>query len=67
MSSFLGPIIERSYYDISYTDSAIDVPPGEYVVMTFISKFELRDSVTETLTLMLGDNNQWQVAGYFLR
>ena len=65
--SFLGPIIERSHYDISYTDSAIDVPPGEYVVMTFISKFELRDSVTETITLMLGDNNQWQVAGYFLR
>jgi hypothetical protein len=40
---------------------------GEYVVMTFVSRFELRDRVTETVTLMLGDNNQWQVAGYFLR
>lgn len=65
--SFLGPIIERSQYDIAYTDSPIDVPSGEYVVMRFVSKFELRDRVTETVTLMLGDNNQWQVAGYFLR
>ena len=65
--SFLGPIVERIHHDISYTDSAIDVPSGEYVVMTFISKFELRERVTETITLMLGDNNQWQVVGYFLR
>lgn len=67
LRSFLGPIIERVHHDISYTDSASDVPPGEYVIMTFISKFELKDSVTETITLMLGDNNQWQVAGYYLR
>jgi hypothetical protein len=65
--SFLGPIVERIHHDISYTDSASDVPSGEYVIMTFISKFELRDGVTETITLMLGDNNQWQVVGYFLR
>jgi hypothetical protein len=67
LRSFLGPIIERIYHDISYTNSAADVPPGEYVVMTFISKFEFRDRVTETITLMLGDNNQWQVAGYYLK
>ena len=65
--SFLGPIIERIHQDISYTDSAIDVPSGEYVVMTFISKFEFKERVTETITLMLGDNDQWQVVGYFLR
>ena len=65
--SFLGPIVERIHHDISYTDSADNVPSGEYVVMTFVSKFELRDRVTETVTLMLGDNEQWQVAGYFLR
>lgn len=65
--SFLGPIVERIHHDISYTDSADDVPSGEYVVMTFISKFELREQVMETITLMLGDDDQWEVAGYFLR
>ncbi len=65
--SFLGPIIERIHHDISYTDSAIGVPAGEYVVMTFISRFELRERVIETITLMLDSNDQWQVVGYFLR
>jgi hypothetical protein len=65
--SFLGPVVERIRQDISYTDSASDVPAGEYVVMTFISSFELRERVIETITLILGENNQWQVVGYFLR
>ena len=65
--SFLGPVVERAYSSISYTDSAIDVPEGEYVVMTFVSKFELREKVIETITLMLGDNGEWRVAGYFLK
>lgn len=65
--NFLGPIVERMFHDISYTDSASDVPEGEYVVLTYISKFKLRGSVIETITLMLGDDNQWRVAGYFLR
>ena len=65
--TFLGPIVERMHQTITYTDSAGDVPPGEYVVMTFVSKFELRERVTETITLLLGDDDQWEVVGYFLR
>jgi hypothetical protein len=65
--NFLGPIVERMYHDISYTDTASDVPEGEYVILTYISKFKLRERVIETITLMLNDNNQWQVVGYFLR
>ncbi len=67
LRTFLGPIIERTHYDISYTDTARDVPAGEYVIMTFVSRFELRERVTETITLLLGDNGQWQVVGYFLK
>jgi len=67
LRTFLGPIVERVHHSISYTDDASDVPTGEYVVMTFVSKFELRERVTETLTLLLGDDDQWEVVGYFLR
>ena len=67
LRSYLGPIVERIHHDITYTDSADDVPEGEYVVMTFISKFQLSERVLEKLTLMLGDNDQWQVVGYFLK
>lgn len=67
LRSFLGPIIERMQHDITYTDSASDVPTGEYVVMTFVSRFTLSERVFEKLTLMLGEDDQWQVVGYFLR
>lgn len=66
LRSFLGPIVERIQHDITYTDSADDVPAGEYVVMTFVSKFALSERVFEKLTLMLGEDDQWQVVGYFL-
>ncbi len=66
LRSFLGPIVERIQHDITYTDSAGDVPDGEYVVMTFISKFKLRERVVEKLTLMLGEDDNWKVVGYFL-
>ncbi len=65
--SFLGPIVERIQHDIAYTSTASDVPEGEYVILTFISRFELRERVIETITLMLGDDDQWKVVGYFLR
>jgi len=65
--NYLGPIVKRMYHDISYTDTATNVPEGEYVVLRYISTFELRERVIETITLMLGDDNQWQVVGYYLR
>ncbi len=65
--SFYGPILERRHKDIVYTDSADSVPDGRYVILTFISKFESRDYAIETITLMLGADNLWKVAGYFVR
>lgn len=67
LRSFLGPIVERLQHEITYTATASDVPSGEYVVMTFVSKFALSERVFEKLTLMLGDNDRWQVVGYFLK
>ena len=67
LRSFLGPIVERIHHDITYTDSASDVPAGEYVIMTFVSRFALSERVFEKITLMLGEDDQWQVVGYFLK
>jgi aspartokinase-like uncharacterized kinase len=67
LRSLLGPILERVEHDIAYTSYAKDVPEGEYVVMTFVSRFALKERVIETVTLMLGDNNEWQVAGYHFK
>ncbi|MDH3999044.1 MAG: DUF4019 domain-containing protein [Desulfuromonadales bacterium] len=67
LRSALGPVVERRTQNLAYTDSADDVPAGQYVVMTFVSKFEFRERVVETLTLMLDQDNLWRVAGYFIR
>jgi hypothetical protein len=63
----LGPIIGRDHRDISYTRSSPDVPAGEYVVLTFFSQFRDRAFATETVTVKLGLDNIWRVAGYFVR
>lgn len=65
--AYIGPVVERVSQDISYATSSDNVPPGKYVVMTFISTFQFRERVVETLTLLLGDNGEWRVVGYFLR
>ncbi len=62
-----GPILERTTDRISYTDAAIDAPPGEYVVVTYVSKFALKGFVIETITLILDRSGEWLVAGYFLK
>lgn len=62
-----GPILERRQHDIAYTDSAPDVPAGEYVVITFVSRFARRGYVIETITLLLSQRGTWQVAGYYLK
>jgi hypothetical protein len=65
--SRLGPIIGREQQDISYTRYSQDVPEGEYVVLTFLSRFQDRAHATETLTLKLGTDKIWRVAGYYVR
>ncbi len=62
-----GPMVERQQKDISYATVAKDSPEGEYIVMTFDSHFQLKESATETVTLMLEEDNNWRVAGYFIQ
>ncbi|HKL25147.1 MAG TPA: DUF4019 domain-containing protein [Desulfuromonadales bacterium] len=67
LRAFLGPILDREARDISYTRHARDIPAGEYVVLTFLSRFGNRPVATETVTLKLGADAAWRVAGYFIR
>lgn len=66
LRGFLGPALERIRHRMTYTLATEDVPEGEYVVMTFITRFASRSHVIETITLMLGADQEWRVVGYFL-
>jgi len=67
LRNFLGPIISRQHQDSSFTRNASDVPEGQYVVLTFLSSFRDRQHATETITLKLGKDDIWRVAGYYVR
>ncbi|MGK2905009.1 MAG: DUF4019 domain-containing protein [Desulfuromonadales bacterium] len=61
-----GALVERSEEDASYSTTAKDSPDGEYIALTFATKYQRAESVTEFVTVMLEDGH-WKVAGYFIQ
>jgi len=66
LRAMVGPLVERFQHKIAYADEVVGGPATRYVVVTFMSRFQLRERVKETITLLLDENDQWLVAGYFL-
>lgn len=60
-------MIARRLVDAEYTASLASAPPGEYVVVQFLSRFESTDSIPETVTLKLEDDGTWRVAVWRVR
>lgn len=62
-----GRLIDRKQKEYIYTkEPKKDIPAGEYMVYIFTSKFENKNDLTETVTLMLEDDKTWRIAGYFI-
>ncbi len=62
-----GKLIDRRQKKYLYTRKPKKgVPEGEYMVYIYASRFENRDDLSETVTVMLETDNSWRVAGYFI-
>lgn len=61
-----GALVEREEQNASYSTTAKDSPDGEYILLTFESRFKNAESVDEYVTVML-DDQVWRVAGYFIQ
>lgn len=61
-----GALVERSEESVSYSTSAHDSPEGEYIALTFGSKYQRVESLAEYVTVML-EGDRWRVAGYFIQ
>ena len=61
-----GELVERVEESVSYSTSAKDSPEGEYIALTFDSKYQRAESVSEYVTVML-EGGHWKVAGYFIQ
>lgn len=62
-----GPVVERSQKSMTYSTSAKDSPEGEYILIIFDTSFKGKSGATESLTVMLDQNQAWRVAGYFIK
>lgn len=62
-----GDVLERKQQDVFATQGGKEgIPEGEYMVYSFATRFTNRDSLKETVTVMLEDDQSWRVAGYFI-
>lgn len=62
-----GNVLERKQKDVFATQGGNKgIPEGEYMVYTFETRFTNRDTLEETVTVMLEDDQGWRVAGYFI-
>ena len=62
-----GTLQERSPAAVAYKDRIERMPPGDYVTVVFVSKFEQRGEVQELVTTVREGDGRWRVTGYSVR
>lgn len=63
----LGKVQSRTFKSANYETKLPNAPAGKYMVVQFRTKFANSPAAIETVTPMLGSDNQWKVSGYFIR
>ncbi|MSU59075.1 MAG: DUF4019 domain-containing protein [Pedosphaera sp.] len=63
----LGKLTLRTLKSAEYTKELSGAPEGEYVVVQFTAAFERKKEATEKVTLILGRDLFWRVAGYSVK
>jgi hypothetical protein len=63
----LGRNISRKLAKSTLKKELPGAPDGNYVICQFNSQFEKKKSAKETVTMMLGQDGTWRMAGYFIK
>jgi hypothetical protein len=63
----LGKVKSRAVRSSEYSTTMPGAPDGEYVVVTFDTVFENKQTAVETVPLMKEDDGAWRVSGYWIR
>lgn len=63
----LGRLLSRKVHSTAYKTSLPGAPDGRYVIITFKTAFENKQSAIETVTPMLDRDGRWRVSGYFIK
>jgi hypothetical protein len=62
-----GALLERAPAGVSYKNRLEGLPPGDYVSVVFVSKFEKKNEVEEVVTTVREADGRWRVTGYSTR
>ena len=62
-----GKLINRELLSATFKTSLPGAPDGEYVVITYKTKFEKKAEAIETVTPMKDTDGIWRVSGYFIK
>jgi hypothetical protein len=63
----LGPVRSRELHRAEFASSPPGSPPGEYLIIEFISEFERLPRAMEAVALVQMEDGSWKVAGSFLQ
>ncbi len=63
----LGKVIKRELVSAKYLTSIPGAPDGEYVVITYKTKFTNKSKAVETITPMKDGDGVWRISGYFIK
>ena len=67
MRAALGNRMARKQLAIMETDKVASAPIANYIVLEYRTRFAERPAAIESVTLILGDDGKWRVAGYSVR
>lgn len=62
-----GKTISREIFLSNYSTSLPGAPDGEYVVIQYKTKFELKKNAIETIVPMKDADGKWRISGYYIK
>lgn len=62
-----GKFVERQPAEVVYKKTLAGRPDGDYVTSTFVSKFDKKKDVLETVMTVREPDGRWRVTGYTAR
>lgn len=63
----LGNVESRTEKSATSLGSIPGAPDGQYFVLQYDTEFEHKAASVETITVALDSDNEWRVAGYFVK
>ena len=63
----IGPLVGRTFAEARYSAEVPNAPPGEYVFVEYLSKFQNAPPTVESVVLRKAEYDGWQVAAMAIR